>query len=79
MLTMALRTIVFGSRVSTLLTRVVGSSASGRSLSNYYPIDEHISGLSEEQKLVIKHYIFMQPAALPIGVWKNYSDKYNWL
>lgn len=56
---MALSKAVFVNRFSTLLTRVAGSSASERRLSNYYPIDEHIFGLSEEQKLVIKLlYVF---------------------
>ncbi|KDR20512.1 isovaleryl-CoA dehydrogenase, mitochondrial [Zootermopsis nevadensis] len=49
---MALSKAVFVNRFSTLLTRVAGSSASERRLSNYYPIDEHIFGLSEEQKLL---------------------------
>lgn len=57
---MALSKAVLVNRFSTLLTRVAGSSTSERRLSNYYPIDEHIFGLSEEQKLVIKLlYVFV--------------------
>lgn len=52
---MALMKVVLVNRASTLLTKVVGSSAFERSMSNYYPIDEHIYGLSQEQKLVIKY------------------------
>jgi hypothetical protein len=58
-LVMALGRVVLLNGASTLLRRAVAISAFGRSLSNYYPIDEHIFGLSEEQRLVIKLCIYI--------------------
>ena len=57
---MALRRAVCGNSVSTLLrSSVTVTNAIQRSLSNYFPIDEHIYGLTEEQKQVVTHlYIF---------------------
>jgi hypothetical protein len=57
---MALRRAMCGNSVSTLLRRsVTVTNAIQRSLSNYFSIDEHIYGLTEEQKQVITHlYIF---------------------
>jgi hypothetical protein len=52
----ALREVMLVYRVSTLLRRAGAlSHASQRSLSNYYPIDEHLFGLTEEQKQVIRY------------------------
>jgi hypothetical protein len=57
---MALRRAVYRNNIATLLKRsVTVTSAVQRSLSNYFPIDEHIFGLTQEQTQVIKHlYIF---------------------
>jgi hypothetical protein len=57
---MALRGAVYRNSVSTLRRRLVTvTNAIQRSLSNYFSIDEHIYGLTEEQKQVITHlYIF---------------------
>jgi hypothetical protein len=53
---MALRRAVCRNSVSTLLRRSVAvTNAIQRSLSNYFSIDEHIYGLTEEQKQVITH------------------------
>jgi hypothetical protein len=60
---MALRGALYRNSISTLLRRsVTGTNAIQRSLSNYLPIDEHIYGLTEEQKQVITHlYTFHHP------------------
>ena len=57
---MMLRRALCRNNISTLLrSSVTGTNAIQRSLSNYFPIDEHIYGLTEEQKQVITHsYIF---------------------
>jgi len=53
---MALRSAVYWNGVAALLRRsVTGTNAIQRSLSNYFPIDEHIYGLTEEQKQVVTH------------------------
>jgi len=53
---MALRRAVYRNGVATLLRRsVTATNAIQRSLSNYFPIDEHIYGVTEEQKQVVTH------------------------
>ena len=54
---MMLRRALCRNNISTLLrSSVTGTNAIQRSLSNYFPIDEHIYGLTEEQKQVITHF-----------------------
>jgi hypothetical protein len=51
--------------VSSILRKVVAIvHTSQRSLSDYYSIDEHIFGLSEEQKQVMHLYFFHDSADL---------------
>ena len=54
---MALRRAVYRNSVSTLLRRsVTVTNAIQRSLSNYFSVDEHIFGLTDEQKQVITYF-----------------------
>jgi hypothetical protein len=57
---MALRRAVCRNNIATLLKgSVTVTSSVQRSLSNYFPIDEHVYGLTQEQQQVITHlYIF---------------------
>jgi hypothetical protein len=58
---MALQSALCRNGILTVLRSVTVTNSIQRSLSNYFPVDEHIYGLTEEQKQVITHlYIFHQ-------------------